>query len=151
MSTGPQRKTWISMNPNFYLYSPAPKRGVSAAKPSACWLCHLWLCSLNLVTVTDKRPVWMYANGIFWAYYSLKDRSWTVSFPFMRLLCWPAQWRYGNYRFLGCPILGVRSVMLLCCQLWKRSRHIAGQQGTSWAAIMTPLQASANPSKQTDA
>lgn len=42
----------------------------------------------------------MYANVIFVVHYSPKDRSWTISFPFMRLWCWPAEWRYSNYSFL---------------------------------------------------
>ena len=82
----------------------APEQGTSAPLPSSCWLCHLCLCSLTLLTVTDKMSMWMYANVIFVVHYSLKDRSWTISFPFMRLPCWPAEWRYSNYSFPGCPL-----------------------------------------------
>lgn len=87
--------------------------------------------------------MWMYANVIFVVHYSPKDRSWTISFPFMRLPCWPAEWRYSNYSFppaARCPALGVFSAMLHRCQVWKRSWHIAGQQRRSWVAIMKPLQ-----------
>lgn len=78
----------------------APEQDNSTGRPFCCVSCHLWLRSLTSLTVTDKMSMWMYANVIFVVHYSLKDRSWTISFPFMRLSCWPAEWRYSNYSFL---------------------------------------------------
>ena len=80
-----------------------------SALPFCSWARHLCLSPpgpavCGSLTATDKMSVWMYANVIFVVHYSLKDRCWTISFPFMRAPCWPAEWRYSNYHSLctGC-------------------------------------------------
>lgn len=112
-----------SLNPNLYSCSSALEQGTSAALPSSCRPCHLCLRSLTLLTVTDKMSMWMYANVIFVVHYSLKDRSWTISFPFMRLPCWPAEWRYSNYSFPRLPAALYWVCIQRCCTAAKCERE----------------------------
>lgn len=111
-----------SLTPDLCPCSSAPEQGTSASLPSSCQPCRLWLRSLPLLTVTDEMSMWMYANVIFVVHYSLKDRSWTISFPFMRLPCWPAEWRYSNYSFPRPPASLCWVCVQRCCTAAKCER-----------------------------
>ena len=75
----------------------------------------------------------MYTNVLFVVQYSGKDRILPFLFLFMRLPCWPAEWKYSNYSFPGCPLHRAGRALSDAALLpnVKRSWHIDGQQGRS--------------------
>lgn len=80
----------------------------------------------------------MYANVIFLVHYSVRDRRWTISFPFMSL---PLLTSRMEVQSSPLPLYWVR--LRWCCPAAKCEREAGISQdsrGRSRAAIMKPLQ-----------